>query len=321
MKPNIKDALAGLESLKPEKQLKIARDPNLEHVVSELHKIFAKKHEKIRIAVNSKDISDNLELLAGLDITPDAIERFCYELAIHETRDEFSYEAGPMIGLAVQASFNAGHNKFYLPVSHFESELNYLCNKLSGTEEKKLELTIEGNFNRSLENIEFIKLLIRGNVFFVADNARSCEIELIGNIGDEHGIGSGAMRAINSKIKINGDITGKLFGAYSNGCIFEVTGKSIGNCGTAAMDSKFIFHQNAGHGSAQFSRGCEYIIMGWNNDWRIGSGSHNCTFKCKSEAAIEELKRTLPDAQLGLPRGNKVYRINPDNSETLVAEI
>ncbi|MBI4095372.1 MAG: hypothetical protein HY438_00765 [DPANN group archaeon] len=321
METNLKDVLAGLTNVS-EKQIKVERDENLEHVVKELHKIFLAEHEDLGDMTYAKrGFREKCSLLAGLDITPKAVEEFCYELKIHEQQERFIYEAGLMIGLAVQASFNAGYNNFYLPVGHFENELQYLCNNSSGTKDRRLELTIEGNFNHGLKYIKFLKLLIKGNVLFVSDNAQSCEIELIGNLGDKHGIGSGMMHAKNSKIKISGNVIGKLFGSNADGCNFEITGRSVGSCGTGAKNSKFIFHQNPGESSAQFSGGCEYVILGWNNDWRIGAGSHNCVYKCKSEATIKELVEALPDKTLNRPRDNKIYKIHDDGSETLVAEI
>ncbi len=322
MKPNIKDALAGLESLKPEGQLKIERDPNLEHVVSELRRIFVAEHGEIGgTSVYEHDFQNALGLLSGLDITPSAIEVFCYDLKAHEAQDQFVYNAGLIIGLAVQASFNLGYNKFYLPVGHFEPELEYLCNHLSGKKDRRLELTIEGNFNRSLSKVSFLNILMKGNVIFVADQAKNCEIELIGNVGNRYVIGSGMMSIKNSKVKINGDVLGTLFGSQADSSVFEITGRSGKNCGAFTKNSKFIFHKNAGESSAQFSHDCEYIILGWDNDWRIGSGAYNCKFRCKSEATIEELKKSLPDKTLGRPQNNKIYRINPDGSETLVIEI
>ncbi len=318
MKPkDLKEILGDLEEPVREKQLKVERDPELEKILAGLHREFEASPESY--VEGYLTFSEYCKRLAQFDITPAAVEQFTYELKMHEDKKYLKYYVGTFISAAVQVSFNHGHNGFYVPITYLEKEPQYLCNNISGTKDKPLELTIEGNFNRSLWKISFLKLLIKGNITFCAEDVNSCEIEAVGNVGD--GFCGGVRQTRNSKVKITGDV-GTFCGQQANGCEFEINGRVIEDyLGTIAQNSKFILHQNPGQNAAQFSHGCEFIILGWDNDWRIGSGSYDNIYRCKSPEAIEELKRNLPDTQTGKPRGNKVYKIHEDSSETLVAEI
>ena len=147
-------------------------------------------------------------------LAPSDINAFLQVTIKYEQHQNYDWRTGKFISQLIQISYDAGNNGFVLNTQ--KVKLGYLGDKIQGTEERKIELKIEGD---------------AGN--YCGSNSKDSTITIEGNVRDNCGFDSK-----NSTIIIRGN-AGNWCGWYSNNSTITIEGNVENWCGESSNNSTF----------------------------------------------------------------------------------
>ncbi len=225
MKPNIKDVLADLELMKPEKLLKVEQDKTLETTVKELISNFdqlLKKH----ISSGYIIYYDYLDIVSKFKVTPQVIDRVIQTLFIYEydNYEDYNSKVGMYLTTLVQASYNQGHNNFRLDLREFARTKPLvrpygLGAWLAGSEKNRLKLTINPGTAwlgySTGADAQYINMNVFGWTVDLGCRAKHSNFYVLG------GVSTGGEYTEHCRFTIHGS-TGNFFGRFAKNCQFSL---------------------------------------------------------------------------------------------------
>ncbi len=240
---NLQHVLKDLEPMKPESQLKVEMDGDLESQLARLLCVYEEKP-----AYDGRgywEFYDNyLTSVSKLDLTPKLIERFSQELGLFQKARQFPSEAGLFLTALIQAAYKQGKNGFTIYTAHLNKKIENFGLYLNLYKEKvapPVKISVIGSLGDDCGHFRFVDLNVSGNVgsHFAADSYKS-EIHVSGNCGDLAFFQSGK-----SKLRVDGN-AGVQFGGSSNNSSFVLGGNAGESCGSYSYNCRFEIHGNSG---------------------------------------------------------------------------
>ncbi len=154
---NLQAVLADLEPMKPEKQLKVEKDRELEQVVNKLLASFAAAVDK-KSGVYRKSIMD----LDRQKISARVVSEFATRLILNYGSKVGDFEISGIINGLVQYSYLLGHNNFDIVAAN---AIDNFGRGLIGEPGRLLQISVTGDLGDNCFSFtSYIAASIRGNI-------------------------------------------------------------------------------------------------------------------------------------------------------------
>lgn len=325
---NLQQILKDLELMKPESQLKVEIDKNLEETIKGLLSAYeqrlAEKIDEWKTNCKYEFYEKCRRQVAGFDISPRAISEFLPYLINYEDEQNFEENTGLFLSALVQASYKKGYNNFEIDLRHIK-KTSYVCSKIIGGKKRPLEIILLGNIGKnSLQGLYYANVSVNGSLdWHSLGGAEHCEVNIIGNVKGEIAGGvknckvnlagsadqNFGKNALHSAFYIKGnvdscgweaehsffEIEGKIkdfCGYKASNSQFKITGNAGRWCGGKSWESAFYINGDAGPELGDESSSSFYSITG-KADKDGGQYATNCIYKCASRETALKLKKQL----------------------------
>lgn len=202
---SLKKVLGDLEKPKPERQLRIHKDKDLEETVTKLLDGYWKSVNR-----GSKFNIENMRAyVPGFDIlkiSPDVIRELSARLDFANVKDTGLDVGYAWIGQLVQKSFEQKYNNFEIFIN-YPNQTVHFCKGLKGHPDRPLKISVVGDID--LAGFPHTKYI---------------DVTIFGNVGEFF-----AWMAKYSSFDIRGNIFGISVGRQATNCIFKNASESVLN--------------------------------------------------------------------------------------------
>ncbi len=159
---SLKQILSDLTNPKPEKQLKVEVDKELESVLAKLHQ-FYEFHQPFSAHPRER-LAEHLKLILKLNLTPKIIEKFSLEIKIYENEKHFSQDAGLFLTALVQAAYAQKQNNFKIYTEHLSTKLDFFGFDLVGEKDRPLKISVLGDLGDDCNVMAYTHLVVSGTI-------------------------------------------------------------------------------------------------------------------------------------------------------------
>ena len=222
-------------------------------------------------------------------LTPEQINSFLQTTITYENDKNYQHYMGLFVSKLIQNSYDNGHNNFVLNTKALK-EMHSIGYKLEGTEEKQIQITIEGNTGK------WCGLTAKNSTFNIKGNAgdgcgrdsNHTTFNIKGNTGNWCG-----EESKHTTYNINGN-TGDHCGSVSKHTTYNIKGNTGNDCGYKAYHSTYNIKRNTGDGCGAGSEHSTYNIEGNIGD-ECGYFSKHSTYITHNKKLYKRLLQELPE--------------------------
>ncbi|MBI4095370.1 MAG: hypothetical protein HY438_00755 [DPANN group archaeon] len=235
----LQEALADLEPIKEEQQIKVTVDRDLESQLVKLHRVYQEKnpYDNTGYYVFYKKY---LQRVSKMAITPKLIEGFSQDLYMYQKDSYFAVEAGLFLTALVQAAYAQGGNGFTIYTAGLATDIEEFGLYSKYEKDRPLVVSVMGDLGHNCGHIEYVKLNIYGNTGNFLSDFHFSEIYVSGNCGN-----LAFFQSSDIKVRVAGN-AGVQFGGSSQNSSFVLGGNTGGSCGSYSTECKFEIRGDSG---------------------------------------------------------------------------